>query len=240
MRYTETAAVQCGGFVICFWEMQPLTNSKLSVENVIAADACIDIVVLFDEKSIGFAGMSKTEFHFIHDLPNRSFGARLMPGAFHQITGLPATAAMNGFLPLEAVFKDFNKSVFFSLAFEQAKEFLKYSLSEKTRTMVPDTFTTLFNTLSESTPATAKELYQMLHFSPRQCQRLFEKHYGISPKMALSILRFQKCLQILTSPKAVPADILNATSYYDQPHFINDFKRNIGLTPLELIHIYRK
>lgn len=239
MKYSEPSAVECGGFVICFWDMQPLSDCKLSVENIIAADACIDLVVGYDEKSIGFAGMRKTEFHFKHDLPNRSFGARMMPGAFHQLTGLPAVAAMDTFLPMESVCTCFDQALFFSRPFEQAKEYFKSFLVRHTENKTPDTFTALFNELSQNIPTTAKELYQRLHFSPRQCQRLFAKHYGISPKMALSIVRFQKCMEILTSPKAKPADILNVTGYYDQPHFIKDFKRNIGITPLELIRIYQ-
>lgn len=239
MKYTETSAAECGGFVICFWEMQPLNNTQLSIENVIATDACIDIVALFDEKTIGFAGMSRTEFHFRQDIPNRSFGARMMPGAFHQLTGFPATAAMDTFLPIEAVFGDFDRSLFFSLPIGQAKEYFRNFISDRTQRKTTNTFITLFNTLSDNTPANTKELYQLLHFSPRQCQRLFAKHYGITPKMVLSVIRFQKCLEILTSPKAKPADILNVTGYYDQPHFIKDFKRNIGITPLELIRIYQ-
>lgn len=237
--YTETLVAGYGGFVICFWEMIPLSDQNLSVDNNIVADACIDLVANYEDGSIGFAGMSKTEFHFRIDLPACFFGARLVPGAFHQLTGLPASAAMDTFLPIESVFADFDKARFFSLPFEQAQIYFKEFLRQKTQAATPDMFTGLFNTLSETVFYTAKELYEMLHFSPRQCQRLFAKHYGITPKMALSIIRFQKCLEILTSHKACPADIMNVAGYYDQPHFINDFKRNLGITPLELIRIYR-
>ena len=46
------------------------------------------------------------------------------------------------------------------------------------------------------------------------------------------------------SSDAKPNDILDATTYYDQSHFIKDFKKHIGLTPIEYIkaqkmtHIY--
>lgn len=95
--YTETLAAGYGGFVICFWEMKPLSDQNLSVDNIIVADACIDLVASYEDGSIGFAGMSKTEFHFRIDLPACFFGAHLVPGAFHQLTGLPASAAMDTF-----------------------------------------------------------------------------------------------------------------------------------------------
>ena len=239
VNYSEETVDTYSGFVICLWEMQPLSNLNLTVDNIIVADGCIDLVASFDEGLIGFAGMSRTIFDFKHKLPARSFGVRMTPGAFHQLTGLPATAAMNTFLPIEDVFPEFECKSFFALTYESAKEYFRSFLAGKTRGKTPDEFTGLFHLLSENMPNTTGELYQTLHFSPRQCQRLFLKHYGIAPKMVLSIMRFQRCLEILTSHQATPADILSATNYYDQPHFINDFKRNIGITPLELIRIYR-
>ena len=239
MIYSETPFEECGEFVICFWEMLPLSDCNLSVTNIIASDACIDLVANFDEKSIGFVGMSKTEFNFELKLPSRSFGVRMMPGAFYQLTNLAASAAMDTFLPVEDVFRNFDIALFFSLPFSQAKEYFKNAFYTQTIGKEPDKFTTLFHTLSKVTPSTVSELCQLLHFSPRQCQRLFKLHYGITPKMALSIVRFHKCMEILISPESQLSDILNETDYYDQPHFIKDFKRNIGITPLELVRNYQ-
>jgi AraC-like DNA-binding protein len=81
-------------------------------------------------------------------------------------------------------------------------------------------------------------MYERLGFSPKQTQRIFSANFGLTPKVVLSILRFQKCLHILTSGKAVPSDVLNLVNFYDQAHFINDFKRNIGITPFELVRKY--
>ena len=239
VNYSEETVDTYSGFVICLWEMQPLSNLNLTVDNIIVADGCIDLVASFDEGLIGFAGMSRTIFDFKHKLPARSFGVRMTPGAFHQLTGLPATAAMNTFLPIEDVFPEFARKDFFALQYEPAKEYFKNFLTEKTKEKKPNAFTGLFHLLSKNMPDTTAELYQSLHFSPRQCQRLFMKHYGLTPKMVLSIVRFQRCLEILTSHQATPADIWGAANYYDQPHFINDFKQNIGITPLELIRIYQ-
>ena len=236
VKYTETLVAEFGEFAICFWEMHPLSNCRRSVKNIIATDACIDLVADLDDKRIGFAGMSKTDFNFELTLPNRSFGVRMMPGAFHQLTGLPASAAMDSFLPIEAAFREFDSALFFAMSFEQAKEYFIKFFVEQTQGKSPNQFTTLFHRLSEAVPQTVSALCRLLHFSPRQCQRLFQLHYGITPKMALSIIRFHKCMEILTSRKANPSDILSATNYYDQSHFINDFKRNIGITPIELMH----
>jgi AraC-like DNA-binding protein len=236
--YTEETVHAFQNFVICFWEMQPRSDAETSVRNIIITVGCIDLVVLYDEQQIGYSGMSRTDFNFEIRLPTRSFGVRLFPGAFHQLSRLPAKAAMDTFLPLENVDTNFYRNLFFSLPYEEAKEHFRSYICHLIQNKEPEPFVRLFNKLIDDLPATANELYQMLHFSPRQCQRLFIKHFGFSPQVALCLLRFQKCLAILTSNKADIDNILEATTYYDQSHFIKDFKRNIGLTPLELINRY--
>jgi AraC-like DNA-binding protein len=240
LRYTEEVPQPPTDFVICFWEMAPLTKRKIEVDNVIVTDGCIDLVVEYDSKQIGYAGMSKTEFHYKIDSAARCMGARLKPGAFHQLTGLPAGAAMDTFLRLDTVDKAFDTDAFFALPFEQAKVRFREYVGTLTGDKTPDNFTLLFDALSGSPPATTGDLYNHLHFSSRQCQRLFAKHFGLTPQMALCLIRFQKCLEILIGGKAAPSDILNITTYCDQSHFIKDFKRNIGLTPLELIRRYKR
>jgi AraC-like DNA-binding protein len=218
--------------------MRPLSNVEKIVENIIVADACIDLVADYDGKRIGFAGMSRTEFHFKINLPSYSMGIRFKPGAFHALTNISAKEAMDTFLPINVIDKKFDSESFFALPFLEAKRFLLNYIGAIIQDKNPNKFILLFDELNESIPDAASEIYQKLYYSHRQCQRLFIKNYGLSPQMILCILRFQKCLNILTSGKADTNDVMNVLNYYDQSHFINDFKRNIGLTPLELVRKY--
>lgn len=238
IQYAEEPADLCSEFVICFWEMTPLANGSASTDNVIVADGCIDLVVAYDEKQIDFAGMRKTNFHYKLELPGRFMGARLKPGAFNQLTGFPGTAAMDILLPIAQADKNFDAKTFFSLSFEESKAFFKYYIGSLIQGKRPDRFTTLFDELCDDPLLTTAELYELLHFSPRQCQRLFMKHFGLTPQMVLSIIRFQRCLKILTAGDVKPSDVLETAAYYDQSHLIKDFKRNIGITPLDLIKRY--
>ena len=236
VAYTEEIVPALSDFAVCLWEMQPRSSEEASVQHVILADGCIDLVVDYDGKEIGYVGMSKTEFQDIVRTPDRHFGARLKPGAFRQLTGLPATKAMDTFLPLKTIDASFDADAFFARPFEEAKAQFKAYLAELVRGKEPDEFVQLFDSFSVSPPATTAELYQTLHLSPRQCQRNFMEHFGLTPRMVLAILRFQRCLALLTATEATPNQILETTAYYDQSHFIKDFKRNIGLTPFEYLH----
>jgi len=236
VKYSEHTNNTLDKFVICFWEMQTISGKEIALDNIIVTDGCIDLICDYTNKIVGFSGMSETNFQFKITLPVYFFGARLMPGAFYQLTGLPASSAMDVFLPIEEVFPDFYSDTFFSLPFPQFKINLENFLAKKIIGLSPNTFTLLFNKLENNPPSSTKDLYKMLNLSPRQCQRLFRKHYGITPKMVLNIIRFQKCLKSLTSSNP---NITETTGYYDQSHFINNFKRNLGITPSQLIQTYQ-
>ena len=92
---------------------------------------------------------------------------------------------------------------------------------------------TLFDRFSEAPPARAQQLYEGLHLSARQSQRMFARYFALSPQKVLSILRFQRALWLLRGLDGEEATeaVLAAVHYYDQSHLIRDFKKHIGLTP---------
>lgn len=69
-------------------------------------------------------------------------------------------------------------------------------------------------------------------YSRRYLDMLFKEHVGLSPKSLASILRFQSIYQRWTQVNLRPfsKDSLYA-HYYDQAHFIKEFKRFTGYTP---------
>jgi len=235
ITYKEEVITSLQDYAICFWEMQSCSNERDSIKDVIVIDGCIDLVVSFEDKQIGYVGMSKTNFNYNIDLPARFMGVRLKPGIFYLLTGISATEAMDNFLSLADVDQRFDVDLFFSLSFEEQKIFLIDYLFTLSFGKELDQFSCLFDELCEVKMQSTRELYDKLHLSPRQTQRLFMKHYGVTPQAVLSIIRFQSCIKALMSKQAVPSDILAITTYYDQSHFIKDFKKHIGLTPFEFL-----
>jgi AraC-like DNA-binding protein len=69
--------------------------------------------------------------------------------------------------------------------------------------------------------------------SVRQLERLFVERVGLAPKLYLRILRFQAVLRTLRRQggPTVWADLAVAHGYYDQAHFIRDFKVFVGRAP---------
>ncbi len=70
----------------------------------------------------------------------------------------------------------------------------------------------------------------------RQLERHFKKQIGISPKQLSKAIRLQATLHVLLNKKTETlTDIAYESAYFDQNHFIKDFKDLIGVTPKEFI-----
>ena len=68
--------------------------------------------------------------------------------------------------------------------------------------------------------------------SVRQVDRWFARHIGIPPKMVGRILRFQGALKMLMrDPGCTLAEVAAAAQYFDQAHFVRDFRQMSGGVP---------
>lgn len=77
-----------------------------------------------------------------------------------------------------------------------------------------------------------EEMTKHLFVSRRTLNRLFADRLGIRPKSYSSIVRFQKAiLNYYARPDFGWSAISYDTGYYDQNHFIKDFRRYTGKTP---------
>lgn len=75
-----------------------------------------------------------------------------------------------------------------------------------------------------------KELNKKLLISQSPFEKRFRKLVGISPKKFSSIVRFNTVLNTLGSAKSL-AEICYENNFFDQAHFIKDFKQYTGSTP---------
>lgn len=67
---------------------------------------------------------------------------------------------------------------------------------------------------------------------PRTLERKFNKYVGATPKAFLRLMRFQTALNsILNSPADALTPLAHDLDFYDQPHFIKDFKAFTGSSP---------
>jgi len=83
-----------------------------------------------------------------------------------------------------------------------------------------------------------QELASETGYSRRYLDMLFKEHIGLSPKSLASILRFQSMYRgwMQVNSRTFSKDSLYA-HYYDQAHFIKEFKRFTGYTPQKYVEL---
>ena len=67
--------------------------------------------------------------------------------------------------------------------------------------------------------------------SSRYLQKLFLQYTGLTPKLYSKIHRFQHSLRLVTKKESPLTSIAYDCGYFDQSHFIREFKSFTGLTP---------
>ncbi|HEY9123350.1 MAG TPA: helix-turn-helix transcriptional regulator [Bacteroidales bacterium] len=83
---------------------------------------------------------------------------------------------------------------------------------------------------------TARELCSKLATTPRSLERKFATFMGKSPKQFIRIVRFQEVLRRLSlGDKTYLTEYAYNNGYFDQSHFIKDFKSLSGYTPKEFV-----
>src|SRR5690606_30820045 len=71
----------------------------------------------------------------------------------------------------------------------------------------------------------------------RQLERHCRKQIGISPKQLSKAIRLQATVNLLLNKKSETlTDIAYESDYFDQNHFIKDFKDLVGVTPKEYLN----
>ncbi|WP_111413103.1 AraC family transcriptional regulator [Billgrantia lactosivorans] len=81
--------------------------------------------------------------------------------------------------------------------------------------------------------ASIAALVAALPVGQRRLERLFQQHVGLSPKRYARLLRVAHCRELIKQGgAALPlTDTAFTAGYFDQAHFIHDFKAVTGLTP---------
>ncbi|MGN0317648.1 MAG: helix-turn-helix domain-containing protein [Lachnospira sp.] len=106
---------------------------------------------------------------------------------------------------------------------------------------IPDNLHSILSEIKSSNGSvTVAELSEMFGYSARHIQRLFNSVFGFGPKDYCRFMRFQYVLsEILTDPDRENSEFIIDSGYSDQAHFQREFKSFTGITPKQLIRLYK-
>lgn len=118
--------------------------------------------------------------------------------------------------------------------FRIVESFLEKRISTYT---IPSSITQITSLMAENpTNHTMKWISENSGFSQKHFIALFKKHVGLTPKGFQKVMRFQKVVSDLQTTHHINwTQLALDCGYYDQAHFINEFKVFSGYNPQQYL-----
>jgi AraC-like DNA-binding protein len=200
---------------------------------------CIHLV--FEKGKTRIFGVITGKFSRLLKDQGRAFGVKFRPGAFYPFLKSPVSGFTNDTLSLEDVF-DIDSTALEQAILSQADEAAMIEIVEHfLRPRLPhhDQQIELINQIVERIIANraiikVDDLVSRFNFSKRTLQRIFSQYVGVGPKWVIKRYRLHEAAEQLAAGEVVdwPRLALDL-GYFDQAHFIKDFKTIVGRTPAE-------
>ncbi len=226
--------------IFCYWELK--TNERLQDPFTyrVVADGCIDIFFQLDKPSENFVmGFCKKYTEFPLDNSFHYIGVRFLPTMFPTLFKVDAKELSNRFERLEVVVNETSK--FIADNFSARDDFLKIKLKfdayfisaiENANTLLDSRFQNALNIILKNFGVVNIQSDLDIGLSQRQLRRNFEYYVGDTAKTFSQVVRFQNILNTKPSIQSLRQNkIFFDLGYYDQAHFIKEFKNFYGVTP---------
>jgi AraC-like DNA-binding protein len=174
------------------------------------------------------------------------FGIKFKPGAFYPFVKTPVSKFTDRTLNVSDVFgldateiTELEEAVLSAQTEDAQVELAELFLRQ--RLPAQDENVALINQIVEFIIAFREvtlvdDVVSSFHIGKRTLQRLFSQYVGVSPKWVIKRYRLQQAADQLTAGEVVdwPRLALDL-GYFDQAHFIKDFKAIVGKTPAEYV-----
>lgn len=240
-------------YVRYFWVLRGTASPRFPYFHRKMADGCTELLFhfkgrfneLFEHKietsfNSGFHGQSFGYRSFSTNEPFGILGAYLYPFALHAFFSIPAAELTNQMVSLSNVISI------------KGVELEEKILSAKSQSEMVSILTVFLEDALQRNSKNGHQLYPAVDcviqnkgmlsinslseyfcLSTRQFERKFKEISGLSPKLFSRIIRFQSSVEEYGKNLKSLAEIAFKYGYYDQSHFIQDFRQFSGHNPKE-------
>ncbi|MCC5942248.1 MAG: AraC family transcriptional regulator [Balneolaceae bacterium] len=230
--------------IYCYWELKSEERLQNPFMYRVIADGCIDIFFRLDDSSENFVmGLCKNYTEFPLGNNFHYAGIRFLPTMFSMLYKMSAKELINRFERLEMVVKDSSEFITNHLSGrddirvvkEKLDAYFIYLMRKSNMEMDPR-FQNALNIILKEYGVVNIQADLDIGLSPRQLRRYFEFYIGASAKTFSQIVRFQNSLNANLSTLGLKRNnVFYDLGYYDQAHFIKEFKRFYGITPTKAL-----
>ena len=206
----------------------------------VVADGCIDIFVALDKPSNSYVmGFCRSFTSFSLGRNFNYVGIRFLPTMFSQLFGVNAKLLRDRYTPAAAIIPAVSAFIGANLhpgqRLAQIADLLDIYFTNITRQAVINFDSRLYDAIFlilENNGCVDIEKGLKTGISSRQLRRLFEWYIGDTAKHFSKVVRFQYLLKNVSSPMSLRRHkFFFDAGYYDQAHFIKEFKKLYGATP---------
>lgn len=243
--------------VSCFWTLEVPKQSEPQKQRIVP-DGCIEMAFILGDDIKRYTsenefilqpramvlGQTIEPFYIKPTGYVKTFAIRFYPYGFANFVTVPISNLVNKETPIDQLFgaenaDDLEQKIVKSENTEHRisiiEEFLLARLNDE-KTINRIVKSTVDSLLSTNGSASIHSILKDDLSKRRQLERNFKKQIGVSPKQLAKVIRLQTALKMLLGPKSENlTDIAYESEYFDQAHFIKDFREFTGINPKEFL-----
>ncbi len=233
-------------FVALFWHWRGYTAPR-SRERLLPMATMELVVRLGGGKPGGGVSGPHSEVFFVERTADDELvGVHFKPGGAPPFLGLPAGDLHNRSATLGDLWGEHDAARIVARLHEAPTSRAKFAVLERTLLEVafrplarhPAATFALAALRRDSSVRSSAEVARELEMSQRRFIQIFRNEIGLTPKLYSRIERLQAVLQRVELLDDVDwADVASSCGYFDQPHFIHDFREFTGLRPSDYLDL---
>ncbi|HLJ89793.1 MAG TPA: helix-turn-helix domain-containing protein [Candidatus Angelobacter sp.] len=199
--------------------------------------------LVVQEGRSGIYGIVKGKFSILLEGKSRVFGVKFRPGVFYPFFNSPVSRLTGKIVEISSIFgndgQELEKSILAlddpqkEQMIEIAGNFLRKRLPQKDPNIALAA-EIISQTVADRQIVKVEDIVDRFGINKRTLQRLFSRYVGASPKWVIQRFRLVEAAEQLASGKIVDgASLALQLGYFDQAHFVRDFKAIVGQAPAE-------
>lgn len=243
--------------ISCYWTLEVPADANAQKQRIVP-DGCIEMAFILGDDIKRYTsenefilqpramilGQTIDAFYIQPTGYVNTFAIRFYPYGFANFVTVPIKTLANKETPLASVFeekivKTLERQIIEAPGTAQRiqviESFLLKRLNQKL-TIDNIVRTTVDALLLTKGSAAINDILKEDPSKRRQMERKFAKQIGVSPKQLGKVIRLQSALKLLLNKNSENlTHVAYESEYYDQAHFIKDFKEFTGTNPREFL-----
>ena len=199
---------------------------------------CVHLVLENNNSRIVGVVTGKYSYYLVDK--GKIFGFKFRPGGFYPFVQKPVSVLTDRTVPVNEIFnvdyEEFKNNILSctedAAMVDIAEDFLRSCLpSHKDKNIAK--INNIIDAISTDRGITqVEQLASLFNIEKRKVQRLFNIYVGVSPKWVIKKYRLHEILERLEEQGNIDwQQLITELGYFDQAHFIKDFKQFVGKSP---------